>query len=185
MTHLSGATLNIFNTAEGFWKTPYFYLFKLSTANAHCWGALPLRRFDNFNKSVSYTKLSFQRIFKEFSVFSLYFLFFFKRITFRGKSYRIRFFKRYQKFTLNFNYSHWTKVILSPIWGVSKRKRKKERDRPRYMIFTADYSLWPDFTHFFKHIRFYNCYTMRGLRFRTQPIIRRFGKLSQHVSILH
>jgi hypothetical protein len=26
---------------------------------------------------------------------------------------------------------------------------------------------------------------MRGLRLRKQPIIRRFGKISQHISILH
>lgn len=185
MTHLSGATFNIFNTAENFWKTKNFYLFKLNANNGSCWGVLPLEKFDSFNKSASFVKLSQQTKFNDFSVFSIYFLFFFKRITFRGKSYRIRFFKRFQKFTLNFNYSHWTKVKLSSIWGISRRKRKKERDRPRYMIFTTDYKLWPEFIEFFKNIRFYNCYTMRGLRFRTQPIIRRFGKLSQHVSILH
>jgi hypothetical protein len=34
-------------------------------------------------------------------------------------------------------------------------------------------------------VRVYNPYTMRGLRLKKQAIIRRFGKISQHVSILH
>lgn len=185
MIHLTGSTFNLYNKGECFFKTDFFYLFKYQANNTFCWAATPLKHFDSLNFSSSYTKLSYQAKFKEFFVFAFYYLFFFKRITFRGKSYRVRYFSRTKKFTLNFNYSHWTKVTLSKAWNVSRRKRKKDRDRPRYIIYTTQSHLFPNFFHFFKNIRFYNCYTMRGLRFRSQPIIRRFGKLSQHVSILH
>jgi hypothetical protein len=30
-----------------------------------------------------------------------------------------------------------------------------------------------------------NCYTLRGLRLKKQFVIRRFGKISQHISKLH
>lgn len=185
MIHLSGSTFNIYNSGHLFFKLPTFYLFKYNANNGFCWGVTPLQYFDSFNFSASGVKLSNQAFYKEFSIFEFYYLFFFKRVTFRGKSYRIRYFKKINKFTLNFNYSHWTKVKLSDSWIISRRKRKKERDRQRYLLLTTNYTLMPKFIHFFKNIRFYNCYTMRGLRFRTQPIIRRFGKLSQHVSILH
>ena len=185
MIHLSGSTFNIYNTGEYFFKLPTFYLFKFNANNGACWAVTPVAKYDLFNSSTSAVKLSYQTTFKAYSVFEYYYLFFFKRITFRGKSYRIRYFKKINKFTLNFNYSHWTKVKLSNAWSITRRKKKKERDRQRYLILTTNFFLLPNFINFFKNIRFYNCYTMRGLRFRTQPIIRRFGKLSQHVSILH
>lgn len=185
MIHLSGSTFNIYNSGQLFFKLPTFYLFKFQINNGVCWGVTPTEYFDSFNLSTSGTKLSLQDKFKEFSIFEFYFLFFFKRVTFRGKSYRIRYFKKINKFTLNFNYSHWTKVKLNSNWSISRRKKKKERDRQRYLLLTTNYSILPGFINFFKNIRFFNCYTMRGLRFRSQPIIRRFGKLSQHVSILH
>lgn len=185
MIHLSGSTFNIYNSGECFFKLPTFYLFKFNANNSACWAATPITKYDLFNSCTSAVKLSCQSTFKTYSVFEYYYLFFFKRITFRGKSYRIRYFKKINKFTLNFNYSHWTKVKLSNSWSITRRKKKKERDRQRYLILTTNFFLLPNFINFFKNIRFYNCYTMRGLRFRTQPIIRRFGKLSQHVSILH
>lgn len=185
MIHLSGSTFNIYNTGQLFFKLPTFYLFKFNVNNGVCWAATPVTNFDYFNSCSSAVKLSDQAFFKTYSIYEYYFLFFFKRITFRGKSYRIRYFKKINKFTLNFNYSHWTKVKLSLDWSITRRKKKKERDRQRYLILTTNFFLLPNFINFFKNIRFYNCYTMRGLRFRTQPIIRRFGKLSQHVSILH
>lgn len=185
MIHVSGSTFNIYNSGQFFFKLPSFYLFKFLTNNSVCWGATPLIYYDSFNACTSAVKLSNQQTFKEYSIFEYYYLFFFKRVTFRGKSYRIKYFKKINKFTLNFNYSHWTKVKLSNVWSITRRKKKKERDRQRYLILTTNYALLPNFINFFKNIRFYNCYTMRGLRFRSQPIIRRFGKLSQHVSILH
>lgn len=36
------------------------------------------------------------------------------RINFKGKGYRLRKFKNYNKLTLNFGHSHWAKVSLDP-----------------------------------------------------------------------
>lgn len=100
-------------------------------------------------------------------------------IGFRGKSFRIRNFCAKNKFTLNFGYSHWTKLKLLENWAFFKRRRQN------YVIFTWYHKDFTYFTRFFPHIRMYNRYTMRGLRLRKQPIIRRFGKISQHISSLH
>lgn len=185
MTHLTGCTFNTYNASNSFFKLQTGYLIHYLTKNGYLWGAIPLRNFDSLNFSHSAVKLSTQEKFKTFSLFELYYLYFWRRITFRGKSYRIKFFKRLNKFTFSFNYSHWMKMKLLANWAISRRKKKKERDRQRYILYTANYTLLPEIIKTFSTIRQYNCYTMRGLRLRTQPIIRRFGKLSQHVSILH
>lgn len=101
------------------------------------------------------------------------------RIAFRGKSYRVRNFCKNNKFTFNFGYSHWTKLKLFENWFFFKKKRQN------YLIFTYDLVDFLFFKRFFPYIRFYNCYTRRGLRLKRQPIIRRFGKISQHISSLH
>lgn len=101
------------------------------------------------------------------------------RVAFRGKSYRVKCFKRIHKFTFNFGYSHWTKFKSSNKFCFFRRRRQS------YVIFT--YS-WRDMCFFKRQlplVRVYNPYTMRGLRLKKQSIIRRFGKISQHVSILH
>jgi len=101
------------------------------------------------------------------------------KLAFRGKSFRIRNFCRYNKFTFNFGYSHWTKLKLQKRWFFFKRRRQ------RYLIITFFLKDFNFFRRFFPKIKIYNCYTMRGLRFKRQAIIRRFGKISQHISSLH
>ena len=101
------------------------------------------------------------------------------RINFRGKSYRVRNFCKNNKFTFNFGYSHWTKLKLFANWFFFKKRRQN------FLIFTYSLTDFMFFKRFFPYIRFYNCYTKRGLRLKKQPIIRRFGKISQHISSLH
>lgn len=101
------------------------------------------------------------------------------KLAFRGKSFRVRNFCRYNKFTFNFGYSHWTKLKLRKYWFFFKRRRQ------RYLIITFFLKDFSFFRRFFPRIKVYNCYTMRGLRFKKQAIIRRFGKISQHISSLH
>ena len=185
MIHLTGCTLNLYNRSLFYFKLPTGYIISFLSKNGSLWSPVPLAHFDNLNLNHSATKLSTQSTFKTFSVFEIYYLYFWRRITFRGKSYRIKFFKRLNKFTFSFNYSHWMKIKLFTTWAISRRKKKKERDRQRYIIYTDNFFFLPSLISTFKNIRQYNSYTMRGLRLRSQPIIRRFGKLSQHVSILH
>lgn len=108
-----------------------------------------------------------------------FFLFQCLHMGFRGKSYRIRNFTRVNKFTFNLGYSHWTKLKLLTNFGFYKRRRQN------YLIYGFFLKDFFFLIRFLPHIRFYNPYTMRGLRLRRQPIIRRFGKISQHISSLH
>ncbi len=101
------------------------------------------------------------------------------RVAFRGKSYRIKCFSKLNKFTFNFGYSHWTKFIANKLWTLHRRRRQS------YLVFTYNLQDMQFFKRKLPYVRFYNCYTMRGLRLKKQPIIRRFGKISQHISILH
>ena len=101
------------------------------------------------------------------------------RIAFRGKSYRVRCLKSINKFTFNLGYSHWTKFKANKSWALFRKRRQ------RYIVFSYNLLNMQFFKRILPTIRNYNPYTMRGLRLRKQPIIRRFGKISQHVSILH
>jgi len=107
-----------------------------------------------------------------------YVIFFF-RIIWRGKAYRVRFFKKYNKFTFNFGHSHWNKLIYSPEYTFLKLGRQnyiiifKTRLQKNYVIKT------------FNNLRTMNKYTKRGIRIKQSPYIRRFGKISQVNSSLH
>lgn len=137
-------------------------------------------KFDNLNKhSTGYRGAS--RIFRDgtIDIITWFFILRWAHLGFRGKSYRIRNFCNFNKFTFNLGYSHWTRLKLLNNWGFFKRRRQN------YVIFTYYNKDFLFFKRFIPFVRFYNCYTMRGLRLRKQPIIRRFGKISQHISILH
>lgn len=139
-----------------------------------------LKNYDKYN----YVYTGFSLICKgNVNAISLYFysLFFIQwaHLSYRGKSYRVRNFCNFNKFTFSLGYSHWTKLKLLSNWAFFKRRRQ------RFVIYTFKLKDMFFFKRFFPHIRFYNCYTMRGLRLKKQPIIRRFGKISQHISILH
>lgn len=138
------------------------------------------KNWDNFNQN--YTGFCVkQKLYKNviFKFFFNCFLFQWARLNFRGKSFRVRNFSKNNKFTLNFGYSHWTKLKLKKNWAFFKKKRQN------YVIYTFLLKDFKYFVRFFPYIKFYNCYTMRGLRLKRQGIIRRFGKISQHISSLH
>jgi hypothetical protein len=137
-------------------------------------------KFDIINAHVTgFKKTNFANEHFTPSVLSYFFLFQWCHLGFRGKSYRIRNFCRVNKFTFNLGYSHWTKLKLLDNWSFYKRRRQ---NYTVYSFFLKDFLF---FKRLIPFIRFYNCYTMRGLRLRKQPIIRRFGKISQHISSLH
>jgi len=148
--------------------------------NINFWFVTPAKHFDKLNGYSSgyrWTNCLKSLLFLDYLTSS--FILQWAYIAFRGKSFRVRNFCRFNKFTFNFGYSHWTKLILLRNWAFFKRRRQ------RYVIYSYFYKDFKFFSRFFPKIRFYNCYTMRGLRFRKQAIIRRFGKISQHISILH
>lgn len=101
------------------------------------------------------------------------------RIIFKGKGFRIRNFQKDLKLTFNFGHSHWDRIKFYKFWFFWKIKRQN------YMIVSYSDSFMSQFIHMFPTIKLINRYTKRGLRLKRQAIIRRFGKISQHVSSLH
>lgn len=102
------------------------------------------------------------------------------RVIFRGKGFRLRKFKQFNKLTFNFGHSHWTKMALD----IDNFFFKKLR-RQNYICLLKKYSQLKLFKNNIKFLKRLNFYTKRGLRLKKQFIRRRFGKISQVVSLLH
>jgi len=102
------------------------------------------------------------------------------RVSFRGKGYRLRKFKKLNKLTLNFGHSHWAKISLNRDNYFFKKIR-----RQNYICVANNYSDYKTFKNDLKFFKALNVYTKRGLRLKKQFIRKRFGKISQVVSSLH
>ena len=101
------------------------------------------------------------------------------RVTFYGKGFRIRNFQQLLKMTFSFGHSHWTRIKFYTSWFFWKLRRQS------YLVVTSFLKNLLNFEKYFPNIKLVNKYTKRGLRIKKQPIIRRFGKISQVVSLLH
>lgn len=101
------------------------------------------------------------------------------RIVFRGKGFRIRNFRKDLKLTFNFGHSHWDKVKFYKWWYFFKLRRQS------YVVISLYVGIVRLFEQLLSTVKVVNRYTNRGLRIKRQPIIRRFGKISQVVSLLH
>ena len=116
--------------------------------------------------------------FKNFFVHS--YIIYFLKIVWRGKAFRIRFFKKSNKFTLNFGHSHWLKLLFMPnIFNFFKIRRQG------YLVHFKNRFDFNIITSCFNNLREMNKYTKRGIRIKTTPYIKRFGKISQVNSSLH
>ena len=154
---------------------------KVILNNANIYLVLPQNRsWDNYNLYATNLKQT-SKNYKNLTDTYFYNNFFIKwgRVVFRGKSYRIRNFKKNNKFTFNFGYSHWTRLKLLKNWQCFKRKRQN------HVVFTYMLKDFLYFSRFLPYVRFMNCYTMRGKKKKKQFVIKRFGKISQHISKLH
>lgn len=102
------------------------------------------------------------------------------RISFRGKGFRLRKFKKTNKMTLNFGHSHWAKLaFVNNIFFLKKIRRQN------YICVVKGYGVYKTFKKNIKFFKKLNSYTKRGLRLKKQYIQKRFGKISQVVSSLH
>lgn len=108
-----------------------------------------------------------------------YIIIMWRRVIFKGKGFRVRIFKENKKITLNFGYSHWTKIKFINNWDMLKLYRQN------YLVFTNSMLDFFYFLLFFPTIKKMNRYTLRGLRLKKQTIKRRYGKISQYISSLH
>ena len=131
----------------------------------------------NYNNH-TYMDVEYFKIIKHY--FTYTFIMFYFKIMWRGKAYRVRLFKKNTKFTLNFGFSHWFKIVYNEnFYKFSKLRRQS------YLVL---FYLREDFfflKDFFNNIRVLNKYTRRGIKIKKSPYIRRFGKISQVNSSLH
>ena len=126
----------------------------------------------------NFTSMYSIKIFKNFYTYT--FIIYFLRIKWRGKAYRIRFFKKNSKFTLNFGHSHWYKILFKKL-HINFFRIKQQN----YVVIFTNRLLITKLNNFFNNIRKYNKYTKRGIRTKRRIFLRRFGKISQVNSILH
>lgn len=131
----------------------------------------------NFTKK-HYVDKKTNNILKKY--FTYTFITFYLRIIWRGKAYRVRLFKKSNKFTLNFGHSHWCKLW----YNINFFKFFKIKRQNYIVLFNTR---WDEFylKSLFSKIRIYNKYTKRGIKLKKTPYIRRFGKISQVNSSLH
>ena len=115
-----------------------------------------------------------------YTYFNQSFLLQYMRIIWRGKAYRVRFFKKSSKFTLNFGHSHWYKLMFKDTYFKFYKIK-----RQNYLILFPNRLDKLFLEETFNSIRVYSKYTRRGIRVKKTPYIRRFGKISQVNSILH
>ncbi len=107
------------------------------------------------------------------------YIIYFLKIVWRGKAYRIRFFKNSNKFTFNFGHSHWLKLIYNKKFNFYKIRNQT------YLVIFHIRKQANIIIKNFNHIKTMNKYTKRGVRIKTTPYIKRFGKISQVNSSLH
>jgi len=121
---------------------------------------------------INYKNYKYINLFNIFFIetFILYFL----KLIWRGKAYRIRFFKKFSKITFNFGHSHWTKLTYN-----KKNLSIFKLKRQNYLIILNKKKLKKTFTSQINSIRNYNKYTKRGVKIKHTPYIKRFGKISQ------
>lgn len=131
----------------------------------------------NYNNH-TYTYNKYYSIINNYYIYT--FIFFFFHIMWRGKAYRVRFFKKSNKFTLNFGYSHWLKIIFNnKIFNFGKLKRQS------YIVLFGKREDKFFLIKILNKLRILNKYTKRGIKIKKTPYIRRFGKISQVNSSLH
>lgn len=135
--------------------------------------------YDNFNSIITGKATRHVKSVYLFKFFLYSFIVVWARIIFKGKGFRIRNFQKDLKLTLNFGHSHWDRVKFYRYWFFWKIKRQN------YLIVAYSDVYFHLFLSIFPNIKLLNRYTKRGLRLKRQAIIRRFGKISQHISSLH
>lgn len=133
--------------------------------------------FDNFNNVPTIKRFN-NTLYKNlwYSI-QILLLPYWKRVVFKGKGFRMRKFRNSRKLTFNFGHSHWTKLRLRTFFILFKRKRRQSQ-----YFFCYYKLLFEQICLLIMNLRRINKYTKRGLRLKKQPIIRRFGKISQMLS---
>lgn len=96
--------------------------------------------------------------------------FYWLRMVWRGKAYRVRFKKKKRKLLFNLGHSHWTRIMYKKIeYNTIKIKRRV------YMFyFKHKYSI-DEVCNTFVKLKKFNQYTLRGARIVQRPLKKRYG----------
>lgn len=108
------------------------------------------------------------------------FILFYVHVVWRGKAFRVRFFKKKRKYVFYFGYSHWSRLFYKKKFMWSKKIRRQS-----FLFIFNDLQIFNNFKIFFNNIRIMNRYTRRGIRVKNSPLKLRFGKVSQVQTFLH
>ena len=136
--------------------------------------------YTTFNKDFYNNTITINMTLKLETIIRSCIISYWKKILFKGKSYKIKVVSKGNKITLRMGFSHWTKFVLHSFTGyIYKYGRQK------FIIFTPIFLNLALLVAQISKIRPINPYTKRGLRFSQQYIKRRSGKLSQALSSLH
>ena len=136
--------------------------------------------YTNFNKDVYNKTIAVIMTLKVETTIRSCIILYWKKILFKGKSYKVKVVSNGNKITLRMGFSHWTKFIFYNFTGsIYKYGRQK------FIIFTPIFQNLAILFMQISRIRPINPYTKRGLRLSQQYIKRRSGKLSQALSSLH
>lgn len=94
--------------------------------------------------------------------------FFFKKIKFTGKGYKIVYLKKKKKLKLKFNRAHRTSLFLQKIW-IKKFKKK-------IIFYYNNHYLLSETLKKVQNVRTANLYTKRGLKLTRQIFYKKFSK---------
>lgn len=133
--------------------------------------------YDPYNKLSQYKSYIDTKYYQLWYNFQTILIPYWRRVVFKGKGFRMRKFKNSRKLTFNFGHSHWTKLRLRAYFVMFKRKKRQSQ-----YFYCYSQLLFTQICQLISQLRRINKYTKRGLRLKKQPIIRRFGKISQMLS---
>jgi len=102
----------------------------------------------------------------------------FNKIKYNGKGFKVKKFATLSKITFRLGKSHWTKILYNSKNLVVKRTKKNT-----YCLISIKNNTFLSLKQIVYKIKGINKYTKRGVRLVRQSIIRRFGKISQNMSI--
>lgn len=100
--------------------------------------------------------------------------YFFNKIKFKGKGFRIKFFKKIKLIKFYFGRSHKTFMLL-------KKIKRKKINKYKFILLSINNNKLKEISKKIIGIKNINLYTMRGLRFSKQIIFKRKGKKGTYI----
>lgn len=124
----------------------------------------------NSKKNIKENKIN-KKFFEFLKSWSIYF---FSKIKFKGKGFRIKFFKKIKLIKFYFGRSHKTFILL-------KNLKKKKINKYKFILFHLKKKKLINTNKLIINIKPLNIYTLRGLKLSRQIIYKRKGKKGTYI----